>query len=480
MTQIHLDRCLSCRACETTCPSGVEYHRLFDVGRQVVARRAPRPWFERAVRGALRGLVPHPRRLALLMPMARALRLAPRRADPGAAPREAHGRRMVLLAGCVQAAAAPRFNAAAARVFDTVGIGLDEAAGCCGALSFHLDAPDEARALARRNIDAWTADLDAGAEAIVVAGSGCAAFIRDYPDVLADDPTYAMRARRVAAAVRDPVEILAATPPAADRAPSRPRVAVHDPCTLQNGPGLAGAVARLLTSLGYDPVPVAEAHLCCGSAGAYSLLQPAFARRLRADKLAALTAGAPVGDPDRQHRLLDAPGGRLARPRPPLDRGGGRGGGRYSWTLTNCNIYVAIRNGREKARTQAIAQPPAGGVRAGDGEGRGAVGGVRGGRLQALLHPGRADQETGRGGRARRAAPRGTGLGGSGDLAPVINEMRRLAVAAGELGTAAGMMAAKGFLVEAARLKGMLPVELAPLPRRLTNEEWLAKHKPKP
>ncbi len=293
VTRLHLDRCLSCRACETTCPSGVEYHRLFDVGREVVAQRAPRPWFERAVRGALRGLVPHPRRLALLMPVARALRLAPRRIDPGAAPREAHGRRMVLLAGCVQAAAAPQFNAAAARVFDTVGISLDEAAGCCGALSFHLDAPEEARALARRNIDAWTAALDAGAEAIVAASSGCAAFIRDYPDVLADDPADHERARRIAAAVRDPVEILTATPPAADRAPSRPRVAVHDPCTLQNGPGLTGAVARLLTGLGYDPAPVADAHLCCGSAGAYSLLQPAFARRLRADKLAALMAGAP-------------------------------------------------------------------------------------------------------------------------------------------------------------------------------------------
>lgn len=293
VTRLHLDRCLSCRACETTCPSGVEYHRLFDVGREVVAERAPRPWFGRMVRAGLRGLVPHPRRLALVMPLARALRLAPRRVEPGAAPKETHGRQMVLLAGCIQAAAAPRFNAAAARVFDTVGIGLDEAAGCCGALSFHLEAPEEARALARRNIVAWGAALDAGAEAIVVASSGCAAFVRDYPDVLAGDPAWAGRARRIAAAVRDPVEILRDNPPAPARAPALPRVAVHDPCTLRNGPSLAGAVARLLAGLGYEPAAVADAHLCCGSAGAYSLLQPAFARRLRADKLAALTAEAP-------------------------------------------------------------------------------------------------------------------------------------------------------------------------------------------
>jgi len=165
--------------------------------------------------------------------------------------------------------------------------------GCCGALAFHNDAPDEARELARRNIDAWTAALDAGAEAIVVNASGCAAFIRDYPDVMAGDPAYAAKARRVAEMVRDPVEVLRATPPTPDRAPAQPRIAVHDPCTLRNGPGLAGAVAQLLAGLGYDPQPVADPHLCCGSAGAYSILQPEFAGRLRTEKLAALTAGAP-------------------------------------------------------------------------------------------------------------------------------------------------------------------------------------------
>jgi glycolate oxidase iron-sulfur subunit len=293
LTQIHLDRCLSCRACETTCPSGVEYHRLLDVGREAVAGRVARPWPERLARIAIRTLCARPGLLRAVLKLAGKI---PWRADIGAAPITSHARRMTLLAGCVQSAAAPHFNAAARRVFDHIGVTLTEApgAGCCGALAFHLDAPDEARAHARRNIDAWTGELEAGAEAIVVTASGCAAFIRDYPDVLAEDGAYAAKARRIADRVRDPIEILDGAGLSAAHAPANPRIAVHEPCTLQNGPGLTGRIARLLASLGYDPQPVAEAHLCCGSAGAYSLLQPAFARRLRADKLAALTAHDPA------------------------------------------------------------------------------------------------------------------------------------------------------------------------------------------
>jgi glycolate oxidase iron-sulfur subunit len=304
LTQFHLDRCLSCRACETTCPSGVQYHRLLDVGREVVADRSRRPIGERLFRAAIRWLCVEPRRLAGLIAMGRPFRAMlparlrgklPAKVPVGAKPAAAHPRRMALLAGCVQSATAPHFNAATRRVFDTVGIGLAETpgVGCCGALSVHLDAPEEGRALARRNIDAWSADLDAGARAIVVNASGCAAFIRDYPDLLAEDPVYAVKARRVAAHVRDPAEVLEADPPAAVRAPARPRIVVHQPCTLRNGPGLGDAPARILASLGYDPQPVADPHLCCGSAGAYSLLQPEIAGRLREAKLAALTESAP-------------------------------------------------------------------------------------------------------------------------------------------------------------------------------------------
>jgi glycolate oxidase iron-sulfur subunit len=203
---------------------------------------------------------------------------------------------MSLLPGCVQSAAAPHFNAAATRVFARIGIDLTEnpAVGCCGAVSFHLDAPEEARAFARRNIDAWLGEIDTGASAVIVTSSGCAAFIKDYPDLLAEDPAYAEKARRVADLVRDPIEVLDAAPPAQARVPAEPRIAVHDPCTLRHGLKLGGRVEALLRSLGYDPQPVRDADLCCGSAGPYSLLQPTFASALRANKLAALTEHDPA------------------------------------------------------------------------------------------------------------------------------------------------------------------------------------------
>ncbi|HTX49444.1 MAG TPA: heterodisulfide reductase-related iron-sulfur binding cluster, partial [Caulobacteraceae bacterium] len=168
-------------------------------------------------------------------------------------------------------------------------------AGCCGAVSFHLDDPAEAQAFARRNIDAWTAELDAGASAVVVTASGCAAFIKDYPDLLADDSAYADKARRVAELVRDPVEVLEVARPEPRRAARQPRIAVHDPCTLRNGLRLGGRVEALLARLGYEPQPVRDPHLCCGSAGPYALTQPAFAGALRAEKLAALTGARPDG-----------------------------------------------------------------------------------------------------------------------------------------------------------------------------------------
>ena len=304
LTQHHLDRCLSCRACETTCPSGVQYHRLLDVGREVVAHQVRRPLRERLWRTAIRWLCIEPVRLAGLTAVGRPFRSflpaslkgkLPARIPVGASPTGDHPRRMSLLRGCVQSVTAPHFNAATRRVFDRVGIALSETpdVGCCGALSVHLDAPAEGRAIARRNIDIWTAELDAGAGAIVVNASGCAAFIRDYPDLLADDPVYSVKARRIAAHVRDPAEVVIANPPTAVRAPARRRIAVHQPCTLRNGPALGDAPARILAGLGYEPQPVADAHLCCGSAGAYSLLQPEMAGRLRTEKLTALTAGAP-------------------------------------------------------------------------------------------------------------------------------------------------------------------------------------------
>jgi glycolate dehydrogenase iron-sulfur subunit len=305
-TRLHLDRCLECRACETACPSGVEYHRLLDIGRPFVEARVGRPWRERLTRALIRWVSVEPARFAAALALGRAFAWAlpkglrgklPQRAPRSLEPaKPTAGARMTLLAGCVQSAAAPQFNAAARRVFARIGVDLGEspAAGCCGAVSFHLDAPQEARAFARRNIDAWTRELDAGAGPVVVTASGCAAFIKDYPDLLADDPAYAEKARRIAAAVRDPVEVLADAPLVAARAPADPRIAVHDPCTLRNGLKLGGQVAALLAKLGFEPQTPRDAHLCCGSAGPYALTQPAFAGALRANKLAALTEHAPA------------------------------------------------------------------------------------------------------------------------------------------------------------------------------------------
>jgi len=304
VTQVHLDRCLSCRACETTCPSGVEYGRLLDIGRKVAATRIGRSPGQRLQRWALRRTMADRRVFGALLGAGRALRgllphalktMIPPRRHPGAWPAPRHARRMLVLDGCVQPALAPRINAAAARVLDRLGISLLRVpeSGCCGALSQHLDAQDEALAFARRNIDAWWPLLEQGAEAIVITASGCAVMVKDYAHVLRHDTAYAQKAARVSAATRDLAEIVAAEGPSREPVSGHPRVAFQSPCTLQHGQKLGGVVEGLLQRAGFTLVPVADAHLCCGSAGTYSLLQPELSQRLRDDKLRALKAGQP-------------------------------------------------------------------------------------------------------------------------------------------------------------------------------------------
>ena len=304
VTQTHLDRCLSCRACETTCPSGVEYGRLLDIGRKVAHKRIGRSPGQRLQRWALRRAMADRRVFGALLGTGRALRallpralramIAPRR-SPGEWPAPVHARRMLVLDGCVQPAIAPRINAAAARVLDRLGISLLRVAraGCCGALSLHLDAQDEALAFARRNIDAWWPLLEQGAEAIVMTASGCGVMVKDYAQLLRDDAAYAAKAARVSAATKDLAEILAVEGRSLAPQAGGPRVAFQCPCTLQHGQKLGGVVEGLLLRAGCELVPVADAHLCCGSAGTYSLLQPELSQRLRDDKLRALQAGRP-------------------------------------------------------------------------------------------------------------------------------------------------------------------------------------------
>ncbi len=298
----HLDRCLTCRACETTCPSGVRYGRLLDLARGRLEWALPRPWHQRWLRRLLRFWLPHPRRLAPLVRAARLMspvlppalrrRLPP---EPSVSwPPLRHPRRMLILDGCVQAVLAPGINRAAARVFGRLGISLIRVpeAGCCGALSYHLEAHAEGLDFMRRNIDAWWPYVERGIEAIVVTASGCGVTVKEYGELLADDPAYAAKARRIAELARDPAEILAGLD-LGRLAPRPGKVAFQSPCTLQHGQGLDGVVEGILRRLGFQLIPVADAHLCCGSAGTYSLLQPELARRLRNDKIAALESGSP-------------------------------------------------------------------------------------------------------------------------------------------------------------------------------------------
>ena len=302
-TRTHLDRCLTCRSCETTCPSGVDYHHLLDIGRAAVLRRVPRPAAERLRRAALRRFLLSPRLFGGAVRLGRALRpllpgaLARRLPAPARAPRlpaPRHQRRMLLLTGCVQPALAPDIDAATVRVFDRLGIGLQPVTGCCGALEQHLDAPDAALDRMRRNIDAWWPAITAGAEAIVVTASGCGAHLKDYGHHLRDDPAYAERAARVAALARDPAEVLAGEDLGPFRRTDAPPVAFHAPCSLQHGQRLTGVVEDILTRLGHPLLPVADAHLCCGAAGTYAFFQPDIATRLRDAKLARLQAGGPT------------------------------------------------------------------------------------------------------------------------------------------------------------------------------------------
>jgi len=310
-TQLHLDRCLTCRNCETTCPSGVRYGRLLDVGRAVVAERVPRPATQRWQRNFLRfaltrqGLfnsaVRIGRALHRLLPPTLRGKLPPARAA-GAWPRAAHARKVLLLNGCVQPALMPSIDAATARVLDACGVEaiVVPNSGCCGAIDFHLDAHTAAQVRARHNIDAWLPLLDGGVEAIVINASGCSAIVKDYAHLLRDDPAYADKAQRIAAATRDLAEFL---PPLLGALGLRKtttlpetlrRVAFHPPCTLQHAQKITGVVESMLTAVGAELVPFAESHLCCGSAGTYSILQPEFSFRLRERKLENLQRGRPA------------------------------------------------------------------------------------------------------------------------------------------------------------------------------------------
>ena len=300
-TRTHLDRCLTCRSCESTCPSGVKYGRLADIGRAVIEQRAepPRPLKERALRDGIRfvttkrwlfdPLMRAGQTVRPLLPSALKSKI-PALRDSGHWPVGQHSEQMLMLEGCVQPAMLPNVNTATARVLDAAGISLirAQAAGCCGAIDQHLSAPADAKDRMRRNIDAWIPYLDAGVTTLVVNASGCTAMVVEYGHLLADDPEYAAAADRVSAACKDLSQVIEAVLPRLlekIRKVDQRRIAFHPPCTLQHGLQIRGVVESILSAAGFEVGLPRDPHLCCGSAGTYSILQSDIAGRLRADKL---------------------------------------------------------------------------------------------------------------------------------------------------------------------------------------------------
>jgi glycolate oxidase iron-sulfur subunit len=310
-TQLHLDRCLTCRNCESTCPSGVEYGRLLDIGREVVDQRVPREGADRVKRQMLLNVLPNSGLFGTAMRLGRLMRpvlpealkdKVPPATSAAPWPTRQHARKMLVLAGCVQPTLAPNINAATARVLDRFGIQLIEAAraGCCGALRYHLSEHEAGLDDMRRNIDAWWPYVEQGVEAIVMTASGCGVMVKEYGHVLRHDPRYAEKAQRISELTRDTSEVLTAELAALDEklATSWPsglpkRIAFHPPCTLQHGQKIRGVTEKLLRAAGFELQPVVDAHLCCGSAGTYSVLQPELSQQLRKNKLGHLEASRP-------------------------------------------------------------------------------------------------------------------------------------------------------------------------------------------
>lgn len=301
-TQMHLDRCLTCRNCESTCPSGVQYGRLVDIGRGIVEKQVKRPLVQQLVRTALRETLPRKSLFTTAMKMGQLVRpllpaalknKVPQARPAGVWPSRSHARKMLLLDGCVQPAMSPNINAATARVLDALEVQLIIApkAGCCGAIRHHLSDQDGALDDMRRNIDAWWPYVEAGAEAIVMTASGCGVTVKEYGHLLAHDPAYAARATRISELTKDLSEIMPAfEQQLAAKVKVKKRVAYHPPCTLQHGQQIRGKVEGVLRAVGVDVTLCADSHLCCGSAGTYSVLQPELSYQLRDNKLKNLEA----------------------------------------------------------------------------------------------------------------------------------------------------------------------------------------------
>ena len=301
-TQLHLDRCLTCRSCETTCPSGVNYSKLLEIGRDLVEEQVERSFSERIIRMGLQIVVPNRFLTTVALKLARLTSFAlPENIKRKIPPKESskpwpvrkHSRRMVIHQGCIQRVVKPQINAAAARYLDRQSITpVQTSDSCCGALGFHLGNRDFLIRHARKNIDAWWPQIEAGAEAIVSTASGCGVTIKEYGELLADDSEYGHKAAKVSSLAIDISEVERNAPPA-ELGESLRNVAFHSPCTLQHGQKIVHSVERILGDHGLSLESVENSHLCCGSAGAYSLFQPEIAGQLLEKKIEALERGKP-------------------------------------------------------------------------------------------------------------------------------------------------------------------------------------------
>lgn len=302
-SRLHLDRCLSCRSCETTCPSGVEYSRLADIGRHIIEQKTRRSIMQDLLRRTLLWWLPFQERFALLISLARLLRPVfpsglkrkiPVAQTAGPWPIPRHKRKVLLLEGCVQSSLAPDINAAAASVLDCLGISAIRVpdAGCCGAMHYHLHDHAGAKEQMRVLIEACENYLYPDVEAIISTASGCGSMLKDYAFVLGNEPGYAEKAQRFSALIKDLSEVLSGED-LTGLTINPKKIAFQSPCSLQHSQKLPGVTETLLTRLGFTLTPVEDSHLCCGSAGTYSILQPDIAGRLRSQKLSRLIAGDP-------------------------------------------------------------------------------------------------------------------------------------------------------------------------------------------
>lgn len=304
-TRLHLDRCLLCRSCETTCPSGVHYGRLLETGRDLLEQVQPRPGVNTLRRKVVaKALVQTPVVEALVKTGVRGRKLLPqsiRKQLPSSLPGTPwpparHERTMLVLGGCVQGALSPQTNLSTACLLDSIGISLlkESKTGCCGAVGLHTSDHSMGLRHARQRIDLWWPLINDGVEAILFTASGCGVTIKDYGHLLKDDPSYAHKAKKVSQLARDISEVVLAEIEQLDQHIGKHRkIVFHPPCTLQHGLKLAGTVEKILSHVGFDLLPVNDSHLCCGSAGTYSLFQPEISNQLRANKLNALQQHTP-------------------------------------------------------------------------------------------------------------------------------------------------------------------------------------------